>query len=237
MNELPYNRALHPSELAKPPLSVHRAAIEWLEGFFRSRHVPWRNDHLYRRWEYANVLRQLAELGCGPHVLDVGFGGSLLPALLTVHGYSVTANDSMAHGDCVPWLCLQCEAIGIAVPVSRESVEDLQKISNDRFDAVTCVSVLQHLDADQCVEALREMSRVCKLGGFVFVTTDYFENELQMDLSPFRDIQLTKFTSERIAKLLTTVHSLRMVGGCALQYRGDFVHNYSFVNLAFEVVK
>lgn len=235
---LAYNRALHPDDYLDPALRNYAAQVWDFERFLRTRNAPFRKDHEHRTWEYANVLRQLTELIPNPTtvpvcVLDTGGGGSALAPLLAWRGYDVLVTDSMVYGDIIePFLIPQSHALGIQLPVRSDPVERLSSVETGVMDVALCISVIEHVDAAAYGTALTELVRVTKPGGHIFITSDYFRDDVQADLSPYRSIQHTCFTAARVREIAEAI-PVTFVGGVDLDYRGNFVHNYSFVNLCF----
>lgn len=230
-----YNRALHPDDYDQ--LQPWTAQVLAFESRLRTHGIPFRKDHEHRTWEYANVLQQLEDLGPrrdpnGPpiYVLDTGAGGSSLAPLLAERGYRVIVSDSMAYGDIVdPFIVPQCRALNLHIPVLNEPVEAMPTITDGLIDVTLCISVIEHVGEEVFEQGLRELARVTKPGGLIFITSDFFENRQQADDSPFRSIQHTIFTPE-FAALLPQLMGAEFVGPYDFRYRGDYVHNYSFVN-------
>ena len=72
-------------------------------------------------------------------------------------------------------------SFGYVLPLMQSSVDDLP-YPDESFDAVTCIGLLMHLDADARVQALRELARVSRgpvvvqygcTDGAQLVSTDY----------------------------------------------------------------
>jgi hypothetical protein len=62
------------------------------------------------------------------------------------------------------------------------------------------------------------------------LTSDYWRDSSQWELSPWKDYQHTLYT-EAFVLDLPNRFPVDFVGETDLDYRGDFVHNYSFVNV------
>ena len=235
---LPYNRALHPSDYDHPDLKPHIAAID---GFERTLQGIWyRKDHLHRAWEYGNCIRQMAELfpsGARLLIHDTGSGGSYWPLYLKKAGHEVSVSDSLAYGgNSLKMLISQCLKLKIRIPFKQEPVERLVSYSDNAFDVTCCVSVIEHVQPEAYEQAWRELCRVTKPGGYLFVTSDYFVSTAQGDSSPHRRIQHNRLTRERVEEIPTMIPA-SFVGGADLTYRGDWVNNYSFINLCLQKQK
>ncbi len=232
-----YNRALHTDDY--PALLPWSRIVLDFEQEMRSRDIPYRKDHEHRTWEYANVLKQLQELFPDrlPNtitVLDAGGGGSSLAPLLAVMGYNVVITDSMAYGDIrEAFTDPQGLKLGVNMLVVTEPVEKMPVVISEHYDVAMCISVIEHVDHSLMPSALKELKRVTKPGGYLFLTSDYFESDEQHAASPYRQIQHTAFT-ESLVEQIPGFLGVQFVGGVDLKYRGDFVHNYSFVNMVFQ---
>jgi len=115
--------------------------------------------YLYRRLEERIIRRALRGLPPGNRVLDVACGTGRVTALLRHQGFRPTGCDiSRAMMDMAR---RQLAAVGYEVPLVENNVESLP-FQDNSFDAVTCVGLLMHLDADVRVRALRELARVTR---------------------------------------------------------------------------
>lgn len=196
--------------------------------------IPHREWHEHRLWEYASIMQQLEELQV-PHealILDVGSGGSFFPPYLATLGQypHVALTDSMKYGDITPDVQAQRAHYGIALPLHDLLVEDMWFLESNAWDVVMCISTIEHVDADQHDNALRELWRVTKPGGLIFITSDYFRDLEQFEASPSRHLQFTPYMKEFVLGLPNLIDA-NFVGETDLEYRGDFVHSYSFVNI------
>lgn len=231
MIPLPTNRALHPSDYQHGDISSHVECAQQFEWYLKTKEVPFSHNHEHRIWEYANVLRQVGMFKCGKLVLEAGAGASMLAPMLATFGCMVDVLDSMKFGNVRQAIKQQCEILGVRMPCFQESIEDMPQRDNT-YDFVTCISVIEHVDPKQYERALRELCRVTKPGGYIFMTSDYFRDEVHA-ASPMFDIQLNCLTEDRIKEIPRLI-PVKMVGGTDLIYRGDFVYNYSFVNICLQ---
>lgn len=230
-----YTRALDIADYSE--LAPWVRELSEFEDLLRSRGIPYRKDHEHRAWEYACILRQLRELvitdEVKPTILDTGSGGSYFPAYLAYRGEYVTVSDSMGYGDIrQSFVEPQERALNIPLPCYAEPVEDLQ-FANESFDVTLCVSVIEHVDPAFYKHALRSLCRVTKPGGYLFITSDYFRDVEQAELSPYRQIQHNLMTEPTVREIPDII-PVRFVGDVDLRYRGDFVNNYSFVNVCLQ---
>jgi SAM-dependent methyltransferase len=115
--------------------------------------------YLYRRLEERVIRRALRGLGAGNRVLDAACGTGRVTTLLRREGFQPTGCDiSLSMMNVAR---RQLAALGYEVPLVESSVECLP-FENQSFDAVTCVGLLMHLDADVRGRALRELARVSR---------------------------------------------------------------------------
>lgn len=114
---------------------------------------------IYRRREERIVRSALRGLAPAATVLDAACGTGRITALLQQQGFRAVGCDislaMMAVAD------RRLSSLGYEVSFVETSVDRLPY--HDRsFDAVTCIGLLMHLDADMRVRALRELSRVTR---------------------------------------------------------------------------
>jgi ubiquinone/menaquinone biosynthesis C-methylase UbiE len=228
----PYTRSLDPSDYAFLP---HAEPLRSFERDMRASGVGHRDWHEHRLWEYASILQQLEELGVPKtaSLVDVGSGGSFFPPYLAaVAGWSnVTLTDSMKYGDVTGDVASQRSHYGIALPLYDVPCEDMVTLASDAFDVAMCISTIEHVDAAHHDRALAELCRVTKPGGYIFITSDYFRDAGQhFESSPSRHLQFTAYTADFVRAIPTMIPA-NFVGGTDLEYRGNFVHTYSFVNI------
>ncbi|MBE5314030.1 MAG: bifunctional 2-polyprenyl-6-hydroxyphenol methylase/3-demethylubiquinol 3-O-methyltransferase UbiG [Xanthomonadales bacterium] len=103
----------------------------------------------------------------GAEVLDVGCGGGLLSEALASRGASVTALD--LSPEVLEAARLHLYESGLKVDYREQSVESLAEHCPARFDAITCMEMLEHVpDPASIVEAC---ARLLKPGGRLFLST------------------------------------------------------------------
>jgi SAM-dependent methyltransferase len=156
------NRLLDLDELDTPEF---RAVLDPMDRLVQREDVSYL--HPGKRWEYPWAL-QRARPEPGARVLDVGCGNSIFPIYLATQGHRVTAVDldfhpglDRMHGVEVEYL----EADMTALPLDDEA-----------YDAVFCISVIEHLPEARIPVAMQEMRRVLRPGGRLLLTTDYYED-------------------------------------------------------------
>lgn len=154
------NRVLNLSELDQPffreTVASMKKLIEEFPGFYL---------HPSKQWEYPWAL-ETAGLGLNSRVLDVGCGASILPVYLDRLGHRVIACD----------IDLDWDLVGqTPIPYLKADLTALP-FDNEQFEAVFCISVIEHLARDRMVPALWEMHRVLRSGGRLLLTTDFYED-------------------------------------------------------------
>jgi SAM-dependent methyltransferase len=122
--------------------------------------------HPSKRWEYPWALGR-AGLGRGCCVLDAGCGGSIFPLYLAQAGHWVSACDLRLPGRLDRLAGLQAGYV--------EGDLNALPYSDASFDAVFCISVIEHLPRAAMPGALQELRRVLRPQGRLLLTTDYYE--------------------------------------------------------------
>lgn len=233
-----YIRSLHPDDY--PLLQPY---VEWIKAFehdLANRGIFYRKDHEHRTWEYAMAIKAFVELCVGTPanqvtVLDTGSGICALPLFLRkTYGAQVTVNDSGAYGEVREVLAAQCLALGIDLPLNTDPVEALT-LPDNTFDLTMCISVIEHVTSTEYQHALMQLYRVTKPGGYLYITSDFFRDHQQWEVSPYRFCQHNLFMAadafgpSNVLSIPAVIPVLPVGGPPQLEYRGDFVHNYSFM--------
>jgi len=231
----PYNRSLHPDDyqfLVKwdAELRVHLQDMV-------NRGVPHREWHPHRFWEYASILQQLEELGVSERaeMIDLGSGASFFDPYLTTQFPLLCCTDNMQYGDISPEVEAQRRAFNISLPLWAIDIEDMREGAvpgwggaTDKFDVTMCISSIEHVTNHD--KAMWELIRITKPGGYIFITSDYFRDTDHWNVSVSKHLQITPYTLDYVSSIPSTF-GLDFVGSTDFEYKGDFVHNYSFVNL------
>ncbi|MEA3407977.1 MAG: class I SAM-dependent methyltransferase [Chloroflexota bacterium] len=125
-----------------------------------------------RCFEYTEAYKQIAPSGPNVRVLDVGSYRSPFPAFLASRGHDVTVVDlHPAVGRQARWIS---RSLGPEARV-KVHVADVAALpfSKGAFDAVTCISTLEHIPGDRDSLAVREIARVLRAGGVCFISVPY----------------------------------------------------------------
>ena len=135
------------------------------------------------RWYVNRFVENVAtSLPTGSSILDAGAGESIYKKLFSHCNY---------------------KAIDLAVGESRWNYGNLDyvgflhemPIENEMFDAVLCTQVLEHLEWPR--ESVKEMHRVIKPGGKLYMTVPMAQNEHQV---PYDFFRYTSYGLESICK-------------------------------------
>ena len=230
----PYTRSLDPADYA---FLTHVEGLRAFERSMAQEGVPHREWHEYRLWEYASIMQQLDELKAlvTAEIVDVGAGASFFDPYLALRYPKLVEIDSMKYGDVTAMVAAQRAAYGVELPLYDLPLEDLSPQpeigwgdATDKFDVTMCISTIEHIDRHD--DALWELRRITKPGGYIFITSDYFRDLTQWEASPSKGLQVTPYTKDYVLSFPKRFN-LEFVGETDLDYRGDFVHNYSFVNI------
>lgn len=151
--------------------------------------VTWQNTALKTREQWEQALEQTQQLGLPPHP-DLQKNWDSLVALNCI----LQSTDPSAHildagGETysmiLPWLFLygykRLEAINLSFATSFKQGPIVYKngdithtdYKDLTFECVTCMSVIEH--GVDLAAFFKEMFRIIKHGGFLILSTDYFE--------------------------------------------------------------
>ncbi len=196
-----YNGTLNLADLNTP---FFRRTVAEMEAILEK--APAMYLHPSKRWEYPWALRRAAA-GPGSRILDAGCGASVFPLFLQRLEYRVTALDPRppAPAEGVRYICGELQRL----PFAARS-----------FDAVFCISVIEHLPVEAMPHALRESARVLKPGGQLLLTTDYGRQrgEEMWYAGPGRSFKVdwNIFDRKSLEHLLGQLNELEIEGGLDL---------------------
>ncbi len=111
------------------------------------------------------VDRFVSELRTPSHILDAGCGPGREASYFHSHGHKISGID-LSPG--------MIERFHKRLPDAQALVGDVTSLPQfpaETFDAVFCGNVLLHLDADRGKAALKELARVIKRAGILFLAT------------------------------------------------------------------
>lgn len=125
-----------------------------------------------RLWEYAGAIVE-SGLDKRMTVLDAGGSGTIFSFYMAAEGCVVHTVD--AWDKQVDQAKRVSEALGLQM---HHSVQDIAALDYGDlyFDAVYCISVIEHMYTETQEIALKELARVLKPGGVLSLTFDYGKN-------------------------------------------------------------
>ena len=144
------------------------------ENYDEKRRQFYVNAHLPR---YLTTIRYFDKLFTpGSRILDACAGTGKYSFYLAERGHSVTACDLVEHHVNIIKSAPNANKLAGAMVCN---VLDLSQFEDESFDIVLCIGVMHHLPLDdKKILAIRECTRVCKLGGLVVLSyLNYFEDE------------------------------------------------------------
>lgn len=223
----PYTRSLHLSDYEY--LSEVEPIVQFRKGM-ESMGVPHREWHPHRHWEYASVMQQLIELNVprNAELIDVGAGASFFDPYLAMHYPNLCCTDTEKYGDYSGMVQKQRDAYAVDLPLFNVPLEDMSAFDDAQFDVSLCISTIEHVDDHD--QAFGELVRITKPGGYLMLTSDYFRDLTHFEQSASRGVQVTPYREEFVLDLPNRF-GVEFVGETDLEYRGDYVHNYSFCNI------
>lgn len=124
-----------------------------------------------RCFEYTTAYQKIAK-GTTGRVLDIGAYRSPFPVFLTHKGYEVSIVDmDMTIRRQHEWAQ---QALGTTAQLSASIADALHLPFHDQaFDAVTCISTIEHIPSGGDRQAAREIGRTLKRGGHCFISVPY----------------------------------------------------------------
>jgi SAM-dependent methyltransferase len=224
----PYNRSLHPDDYGF--LQPHVTPLRIFQTVMAADGIPHREWHPHRFWEYASIMQQLTELHVprDAEIIDVGAGASFFDPYLSRLYPLLCCTDTEKYGDYSWMVQKQREAYGGALPLYNMPLEEMPVAWTDKFDVTLCISTIEHVDVHD--KAFAELVRITKPNGYIMITSDYFRDPTHFEQSVSRHLQVTDY-NEQFVLDLPKRFAVDFVDETDLAYAGDFVHNYSFVNV------
>ncbi len=228
------NRLLDLDELRRDDF---RAVLEEMDALVAADPVSYL--HPGKRWEYPWALERAA-LQPASRVLDVGAGDSIFPVYLARQGHRVTAIDLHMDGSLG-------ERHGVEVEYVRSDMTRLP-LPDAAFDAVFCISVIEHLPEPEVRKALAELRRVVRPGAPLLLTTDFYD-DADAEIwhrSPgleFR-VEWRVFDEERLRRLILDAPGWRLAGELDLDVDWEAVkprmrdyHGYPYTSVGLKLIR
>ena len=211
-----YSKVLHPKDYLWIGETAHIKDVA-----ARLNGVPFRVEHEHRAWEYGLVLRAIKNSGAHS-VLDVGGGGSLFAPAAAFAGCDVTQVDP---APCKSWVEQQRSRWNLKLSYHEADFFAFQSL--EKFDAVTCISVIEHVAEDR--RFFEKLLSFVGPGGVLALTTDFHPSgEKQVDG------HLRTYNSEKLLELFEFAKTKGFSAfGPKPVYRasGEHVNNYNFASL------
>jgi SAM-dependent methyltransferase len=208
-----YCKTLDPADYAVLHETTHAASIKNIVGTFGGR-----AEHERRAWEYGLILHALREHGCET-VLDVGGGGSVFAPAAAWVGLQVTEVDPEPYDD---WVREQSRKIGKSIAYER--CDFMSYVGLHEFDAVTCISVLEHVPDDFAF--FKKLAKHVKLGGLLAVTVDFWPDARKRSPDHLR-----VYNEDRLSALAQSVPGFETLGPLDYSHLGQYVYDYTFASL------
>lgn len=228
------NRTLNLNELEHAPYRDILAELDALRARDNISYL-----HPSKRWEYPWAVER-ARLAPGSRVLDAGCGASIFPVYLARAGHRVSALDlDVPEG--------LAAAHGVTIDYVRGNLTELP-FEDESFDAVFCISVIEHLGRQGIPRAVSELRRVTRRGGRLLITTDYYEDaDAQLWYEgpgdPF-PVEWSFFDEPRLREYLLEAPGLQVDGEVDLRVDWDAVkprmrrfHGYPYTSVGVALIR
>jgi ubiquinone/menaquinone biosynthesis C-methylase UbiE len=210
--KMTYCKTLDPADYALIHETRHADSIKNIVGTFGGR-----EEHPRRAWEYGLVLHALREVGCS-NVLDVGGGGSAFAPAAAWIGMQVTEVDPEDYS---AWVAEQSRRIGKSI---RYEQCDFMAYPDREFDAVTCISVLEHVPDDFAF--YKKLARHVRPGGVLALTVDFWPDAKRKSPDHLRT-----YNEDRLSALAQSVPGFETLGKLDYGHLGQYVRDYTFASL------
>ena len=228
------NRTLDLAELERPD---YRYVLAHMDAILEA--TPGAYLHPGKRWEYPWALEQAA-LRAGERVLDVGCGRSIFPLYLAAAGMRVTALD-LEVDDALS------RPLGLSVDWVPGDMTALP-LPGAAFDAVFCISVIEHLPDAQAPRAMAELHRVLRPGGRLLLTTDLYDDasaEIWYEGADRRfQVDWAVFDEARLRRLILAAPGFALEGTLDLSVDWEQVkprmreyHGYPYTSVGVKLIR
>lgn len=202
--------------------------------------------HPHRIWEYAsavaafNVNKVLAPSSQHTEVLDVGSGyGALGPALAWgdlawVTEFDFDENMLVERQKLSQVLRVHNLPTVNFISGKHVTLESLVEQRPSAFDAVFCISVLEHTSPEEEKRIWANLAKLVKTRGLIFVTVDVVDDPGKAH--HYDELRTQKFTVETMRSRKPFLQSLGLeyFVDPDYTYHGNMVHDYSFMRMVLE---
>ncbi len=153
-----------------------------LETFYVNKVRPVLGFHYSEKYLAYSWILGSSLLSPKKRILDIGCGDSLFPSRLAGLGYQCYAVD-----------LLRTDCIAANDPLVHFAQSDVcyMPFQSGKFNVITAISTLEHVDLDKMELAVQEIKRVLQKGGTLFVTMpdcDWADNMKQLLVQNFKVI-------------------------------------------------
>lgn len=124
--------------------------------------------------DMLGIVQMLKERGAST-ILDLGSGSGRHVVYLAQNGFSVFGLDNSREGMKVTRRWLKEE--GLTADLRFQKMTERLPYRDAFFDAVVSVQVIHHADIATIRQIVKEVSRILKKGGFLFVTVPKLRNQ------------------------------------------------------------
>lgn len=217
----------------RPPTDVLRTGAEWRAAVAECRRLrlPLHHDRP-KNWDALGAVATVLDTaGPGASVLDAG-GARYSPVLpwLRLYGCSDLVANNLEFG-------ADARRDGVLFRYGDITATDFP---DGRFDAVTCMSVIEHGVAVPAF--LAESARILRPGGVLVVSTDYDQDPPDTSGHRAYGQQVHIFAPEEIRAMVAAAaeYGLTLRGTLALEHPERPVHwartglDYTFIRLTFD---
>jgi SAM-dependent methyltransferase len=203
------------------------AAAYYANGACLGAGLPIYIPHAHRMWEYGSALEALHDVPEVKRVLDVGCGHSLLgPAAYFLTGarlHEIDPKPEFAERSKVLKGLIGEDEYGFAA----KSLLDMTDALESFFDAVFCISVLEHLPEAVQREAWMKLASMVAPGGLLVVTVDCWDEQA----GDPREREMM-FTPDKVKRgMAWLVDSGLVLSDVDFELHGPQVNDYTFFRI------
>lgn len=116
---------------------------------------------------HYNLIDSITKPFHGLKIADIGCGGGITSIPMAKLGATVTGIDASSKNIAVAKM--HANKIEVQVNYIHSSIEEYVKISNEKYDVVLCLEVIEHVSNIQSF--ILYLSKILKLGGMLIIST------------------------------------------------------------------
>jgi 2-polyprenyl-3-methyl-5-hydroxy-6-metoxy-1,4-benzoquinol methylase len=141
--------------------------IRNIRNILTGKNLPCPFGHEHRTWEYGMALSALRENRTRT-VLDVGGGASPFAVAAIWTGMEVLQLDPGHWQEAI-----QAQSLGLNMELPFTNIDFMDFPKKHKYDAVTCISVIEHIPPPQDEPFFLKLLSHIRPGGMLFLTTDF----------------------------------------------------------------